>query len=158
MILRHKKRSSYLYATSIAVFLFAIMAVLLLSGCSMLKLKIDAVYILKTDPEKAAIDFLKFLNDKNPDYIYNNLLSIKDKNNISSDKFKDELDLILTDIESIEIEKTTYLGYVDNDSLVKVVAQFSVKYLNGETKKYKKYIYLIEENKEWKIVFDKTFI
>ncbi|MDD5660054.1 MAG: NTF2-like N-terminal transpeptidase domain-containing protein [Actinomycetota bacterium] len=124
----------------------------------MLKLKIDAVYILKTDPEKAAIDFLKFLNDKNPDYIYNNLLSIKDKNNISSDKFKDELDLILTDIESIEIEKTTYLGYVDNDSLVKVVAQFSVKYLNGETKKYKKYIYLIEENKEWKIVFDKTFI
>lgn len=124
----------------------------------MLKLKIDAVYILKTDPEKAVIDFLKSLNDKNPDYIYNNLLSIKDKNNISSDKFKDELDLILTDIESIEIEKTTYLGYVDDDSLVKVIAQFSVKYLNGETKKYKKYIYLIEENKEWKIVFDKTFI
>lgn len=134
------------------------MTILLSSGCNVSKLKIDAAYILKTDPEKAVIDFLKSLNNKEPDYIYDNLLSVKDKNNISSDKFKEELDLILTDIDSIEIEKTTYLGYEDNGSLVKVVAQFNVKYVNGETKKYKKYIYLIEENKEWKIVFDKTFI
>jgi len=128
------------------------------SSCNILKLKIDTVYILKTDPEKAVVDFLKALNDKKADYIYDNLLSVQDKNNISSSKFKEELNLILTDIDGIEIEKTTYLGYEEEGSLVKVVVQFNVKYVNGETKEYKKYIYLMEENKEWKIVFDKTFI
>jgi len=135
-----------------------ILIIIFSSSCSILKLKIDVGYIFKTDPEKAVIDFLKALNNKNTDYIYDNLLSIKDKSNISKNKFKEELDLILTDIDNITIKNTTYSGYIDKDNIVKVIAEFSVKYKNGEIKEYKKYIYLIEENKEWKIIFEKTFI
>ena len=155
---KNKKNNIKTFAGRFLVISFLILIILISSSCNILKLKIDAAYILKTDPEKAVIDFLKALNNKSPDFIYDNLLSVKDKNNISKDKFREELNLILTDIDTIDIEKTTYLGYVDKDSLVKVVAQFNVKYKNGETKKYKKYIYLMEENKEWKIVFEKTFI
>lgn len=158
--LQRKNKRKYfvkLLLRVLIVFLL-ISTVLFSSSCSISKLKFDAVYILKTDPEKAVIDFLKALNNKTPDYIYDNLLSIKDKNNISRDKFNEEISLILTDIDSIEIEKTTYLGYEEKGTMVKVVAQFNVKYINGETKKYKKYIYLMEENKGWKIVFEKTFI
>jgi len=154
----YKKKYLKLYIVRAVFFSFLILVVVFSSSCNTLKLKVDMLYMLKTDPEKAVIDFLKALNDKNPDYVYDNLLSVQDKNSISSSKFKEELNLILTDIDSIEIEKTTYLGYEDKGSFVKVVAQFSVKYVNGETKEYKKYIYLMEENKEWKIVFDKTFI
>ena len=127
-------------------------------GCSFADIKIDAAYILKTDPEKTVIDFLKSLNTKTPIFVYENLLSIKDKDNISKDKFIEELSLILTDVDEIEILKTTYLGYEDNDNLVKVVVEFKVKYKNSEINNYKKYIYLIEENQKWKIVFEKTFI
>jgi len=118
----------------------------------------NAAYILKTDPEKSVIDFLKSLNAKTPLYIYDNLLSVKDKDKISKDKFIEELSLILTDIEEIEILKTTYLGYEDKGGLVKVVVEFKVKYKNSEINNYKKYVYLIEENKKWKIIFEKTFI
>jgi hypothetical protein len=126
-------------------------------SCSFSSIKIDAAYILKTDPEKAVIDFLKSLSTKSPMFVYDNLLSVKDKDNISKDKFIEELNLILTDIDEIEILKTTYLGYEDKGNLVKVVTEFKVKYKNSEINKYKKYIYLIEENKKWKIVFEKTF-
>jgi hypothetical protein len=126
-------------------------------GCSFSNIKINAAYILKTDPEKSVIDFLKSLNTKSPVYVYDNLLSIKDKDNISKDKFIEELNLILTDIDEVEILKTTYLGYEDKGDIVKVVVEFKVKYKNSEINKYKKYIYLVEENQKWKIVFEKTF-
>ncbi|GAI95600.1 unnamed protein product, partial [marine sediment metagenome] len=71
-------------------------------------------------------------------------------------KFEEEFLNILSDVENIEIENTVYLGYENNMS--KVVAEFSVEYKNGEVISYKKYIYLIEENNRWKIVFEKTFI
>lgn len=153
-----KKKYLKAYAAGFLLISILILMILFSSSCSISKLKIDAAYILKTDPEKAVIDFLKALDNKSPNYIYDNLLSVKDKNNISKDKFKEELDLILTDIDTIEIKKTTYLGYETKDNLVKVVAQFNVKYKNSEVKEYKKYIYLVEENKDWKIVFEKTFI
>jgi len=127
-------------------------------GCSFANIKINAAYILKTDPEKTVIDFLKSLNTKSPTFVYDNLLSVKDKDNISKDKFIEELSLILTDVDEIEILKTTYLGYEDSDNLVKVVVEFKVRYKNSEVNNYKKYIYLVEENQKWKIVFEKTFI
>lgn len=141
----------------ILIIIFIILFIFL-NGCSILKFKSDISYIFKTDPEKAVIDFLKALNDKNPDYIYDNLLPLKDKSNISKEKFKEELNLILSDVNSIEIEQTTYSGYIDKDNIVKVIVQFNVKYKNGQVKQYKKYFYLLEENKEWKIIFEKTFI
>ena len=127
-------------------------------GCSFSDIRLNAAYILKTDPEKSVIDFLRSLDTKTPLYIYDNLLSVEDKDNISKDKFTEELNLILTDIDEIEILKTTYLGYEDEGGLVKVVVEFKVKYKNSEINKYKKYVYLVEENKKWKIVFEKTFI
>jgi hypothetical protein len=127
-------------------------------SCSFANMKINAAYILKTDPEKSVIDFLKSLNTKSPTYVYENLLSLEDKDNISKDKFIEELNLILSDIDEVEILKTTYLGYEDKGNLVKVVVEFKVKYKNSEINKYKKYIYLVEENQKWKIVFEKTFI
>jgi len=140
--------------------LFLILATALLmvflSSCSFTGLRLDMSYIFKTDPEKAVIDFLKALNNKDSDFIYESLLSEDDKNNISREKFNKELSLILSDIESLEIEKTYYLGY--EGDFVKVVSEFHVKYVNGEVKNYRKYIYLFEENKNWKLVFDKSFI
>jgi len=133
-----------------------LLPIIILSGCSSFKVKDKADYLLKTEPEKAVIDFLSSLNDKTPEFIYDNLLTEEDKNSISKEKFSEELNIILSDVESLKIEKTTYLGYEKN--LAKVVAEFSIKYTNGEEKSYKKYIYLIEENKRWKIVFEKTFI
>jgi hypothetical protein len=145
-------------AAVILLLLLIILTAVFSSSCGLSNIKINAGYILKTDPEKAVIDFIKALNTKSPEYIYSNLLCIKDKNNISKDKFTEELNLILSDIDIIEISKTTYLGYEENGSLVKVVAEFIVKYKNGEESKYKKYIYLVEESQKWKIVFEKTFI
>jgi len=145
-------------ATVFLLISIIILIVIFSCSCSFSNIKIDAAYILKTDPEKSVIDFLKSLNTKSPVYIYDNLISVKDKDNISKDKFTEELSLILTDIDEIEILKTTYLGYDDKGSLVKVVVEFKVKYKNSEINKYKKYIYLVEENQKWKIVFEKTFI
>lgn len=145
--------------TTVFLLIFIIILILIFSSsCSFSNIKIDAAYLLKTDPEKSVIDFLKSLNTKSPVYIYDNLLSVKDKDNISKDKFTEELSLILTDIDEIEIIKTTYLGYEDKGDIVKVVVEFKVKYKNSEINKYKKYIYLVEENQKWKIVFEKTFI
>jgi len=145
-------------ATVFLLISIIILIVIFSCSCSFSNIKIDAAYILKTDPEKSVIDFLKSLNTKSPAYIYDNLISVKDKDNISKDKFTEELSLILTDINEIEILKTTYLGYDDKGSLVKVVVEFKVKYKNSEINKYKKYVYLVEENQKWKIVFEKTFI
>ena len=145
-------------ATFFLLISIIILIVIFSCSCSFSNIKIDAAYLLKTDPEKSVIDFLKSLNTKSPVYVYDNLLSVKDKDNISKDKFTEELSLILTDIDEIEILKTTYLGYEDKGGLVKVVVEFKVKYKNSEINKYKKYIYLVEENQKWKIVFEKTFI
>jgi hypothetical protein len=145
-------------ATVFLLISIIILIVVFSCSCSFSNIKINAAYILKTDPEKSVIDFLKSLSTKSPVYIYDNLLSVKDKDNISKDKFTEELSLILTDIDEIEILKTTYLGYEDKGGLVKVVVEFKVKYKNSEINKYKKYIYLVEENQKWKIVFEKTFI
>jgi hypothetical protein len=95
------------------------------------------------------------MGEKKPEFIYDNLLTEQDKNNISREKFIKEFNIILNDIDEIKISKTVYLGY--EKEFAKTVAEFNVKYVNGEVKDYKKYIYLKEENKSWKIVFEKTF-
>ncbi|GAI80599.1 unnamed protein product, partial [marine sediment metagenome] len=96
------------------------------------------------------------LNNPDPDFIYTNLLPDKDRNSISRGKYVDEFNNILSNVESIDVKRTVYLGYENNMS--KVVAEFEVNYKNGEVKQYKKYIYLTEENNKWKIIFEKTFI
>lgn len=128
----------------------------MLSGCRGYDGKLDLDYFLKTEPEKAVLDFFYSLNNKDPDFIYTNLLPNSDKNNISRDKYVSEFKKILSDIESIDVKKTVYLGY-END-MSKVVAEFEVTYKNGEVKQYKKYMYLTEEENKWKIIFEKTFI
>ncbi|MCE5329291.1 hypothetical protein LLG07_03030 [bacterium] len=126
-----------------------------LNGCSLANTKNKISYIVKTEPEKAVIDFIDAMGEKKPEFIYDNLLTEQDKNNISREKFIKEFNIILNDIDEIKISKTVYLGY--EKEFAKTVAEFNVKYVNGEVKDYKKYIYLKEENKSWKIVFEKTF-
>lgn len=130
--------------------------VVMLTGCRGYDGKLDVAYFLKTEPEKAVLDFFYSLSNKDADFIYTNLLPNSDKNNISRDKYVSEFKKILSDIESIDIKETVYLGY-END-MSKVVAEFEVSYKNGEVKKYKKYMYLTEEENKWKIIFEKTFI
>ena len=144
------KRS--LYRILFLVLIFAVM----LTGCRGYDGKLDVAYFLKTEPEKAVLDFFYSLSNKDADFIYTNLLPNSDKNNISRDKYVSEFKKILSDIESIDIKETVYLGY-END-MSKVVAEFEVSYKNGEVKKYKKYMYLTEEENKWKIIFEKTFI
>ena len=144
------KRSFY------RVLLLIIVFVVMLSGCRGYDGRLDVAYFLKTGPEKAVLDFFYSLNNKDADFIYTNLLPSSDKNNISRDKYVDEFKKILSDIESIDVKETVYLGYENNMS--KVVAEFEVSYKNGEVKKYKKYMYLTEEENKWKIIFEKTFI
>lgn len=139
-----------------ALSIFVTSVSFIFSGCRSYDGKIDIVYFFKTEPEKAVIDFIQSIDNKDPQYIYNNLLLNKDKNRISRDKFVEEFQTILANVKGINIEKTVYLGY-END-MSKVVAEFEVEYKNGELKQYKKYIYLINENNKWKIVFEKTFI
>ncbi|MBC7333296.1 MAG: hypothetical protein H5T85_02355, partial [Actinobacteria bacterium] len=127
-----------------------------LSGCRKYDRKLDFNYFFKTEPEKATIDFLECLNNKDPGYIYDHLLPAKDRNNVSKEKFVEEFLDILSDVEKIEVGRTFYLGYEDNMS--KVVVEFQVEYKNGEIKQYKKYMYLIKENDEWKVAFERTFI
>lgn len=129
---------------------------LFLTGCRNYDGGLDMAYFFKTEPEKAVLDFMHCLDDKDPGYIYDYLLPNKDRNNISREKFIEEFLNILSDVEDVKVGKTFYLGYEDN--MGKVVAEFEVKYKNGEVKQYKKYIYLIKENDKWKIVFEKTFI
>jgi hypothetical protein len=116
----------------------------------------DIVYFFKTEPEKAVIDFLESLDNKDTLYIYNNLMLSEDRGKISREKFLEEFSVILEDISSIRIISTVYLGY--ENEMSKVVAEFDVTYQDGEIKNYKKYFYLIEENDIWKIILEKTFI
>ena len=131
-------------------------AMLSVAGCRQYDNRIDAVYFFKTDPEKAVLDFMYAINNHDSQYIYTALLPDRDKRNIDKDKFVREMDEILADVKSIEINQVTYLGY--ENEMSKVVIDFSIKYVNGTSGDYKKYIYLLSENGKWKIVFDKTFI
>ena len=125
-------------------------------GCRNYDKKFDISYFFKTDPEKAVLDFLQSLNKHDAEYIYNNLILEKDRNNISKERFVKDFSDLLSDIESIDVKRIVYLGY--ENEMSKVVAEFDVKYKNGEVTSYKKYIYLLQENNKWKIVFEKTFI
>jgi len=127
-----------------------------LSGCREYDKKLDIPYYFKTDPEKAVLDFIYAMANQDTGYIYDKLILDRDKKSLSREKFLRELSEIMSDIESIQVERTVYLGY-END-MSKVVVEFEVKYSNGDSSRYKKYIYLQEENSRWKIVFDKTFI
>jgi len=131
-------------------------AMLSVAGCRQYDNRIDVVYFFKTDPEKAVLDFMYAINNHDSQYIYTALLPDRDKRNIDKDKFVREMDEILADVKSIEINQVTYLGY--ENEMSKVVIDFSIKYVNGTSGDYKKYIYLLSENGKWKIVFDKTFI
>ena len=133
-----------------------VLFVLLLPGCRDSDGRFDIAYFFKTEPEKAVLDFLWSMNNRDADYIYSNLLLSSDKNNISREKYINEFNEILSDVEKIEIEQTVYLGY-END-MSKVVAEFDVAYTNGESKQYKKYFYLVEEHNKWRIIMEKTFI
>ncbi len=153
MINKGKIKKSFLF---LSILIMPMIFCLVFSpGCSINNIKQNIGYLVKTEPEKTVIDFLDALGSNRPDIIYEDLLKTEDKNSISKEKFVSELNVILNDIENIEIKNTIYLGY--EKEFAKVVCEFSVKYVNGEIKDYKKYIYLLEENKSWKIVFDKTF-
>ncbi len=134
----------------------AILVIFMATACSSYDNKFDVVYFFKTEPEKAVLDFLQSLDNKDPDYIYTNLLPDKDRNNISREKYVEDFKKILSEVDQINIISTVYLGYEDDMS--KVVAEFEIIYKNGEAKQYKKYIYLTEESGKWKIIFEKTFI
>jgi hypothetical protein len=140
------------------VFLIILAAsgMLSMAGCRQYDNKLDAVYFFKTDPEKAVLDFMYAVNNHDAQYIYTALLPDRDKRNIDKDKFVREMDEILSDVENVEINRITYLGY--EDEMSKVVIDFNIKYINGTSGDYRKYIYLLSENGKWKIVFDKTFI
>ncbi len=144
------------HALLLTIFILVVIVIFIFSGCRNYDGEIDIAYFFKTEPERTVIDLIQSLNNNDPQYIYSNLILNRDKNNISKEKFEEEFLNILSDVENIEIERTVYLGYEHNMS--KVVAEFSVEYKNGEVISYKKYIYLIEENNRWKIVFEKTFI
>jgi hypothetical protein len=146
------KRTIFIILTLIVITL--LLAVL--TACRKSDGEFDMVYFFKTEPEKAVLDFLYALDNKDPDYIYTNLLPDKDKNNISREKYTEELNKILYTVEKIDIIRITYLGY--EGDIGKVVAEFKVSYTSGEVNQYKKYIYLTEEGNKWKILFEKTFI
>ena len=141
-----------------AVLIIAVLTLplLFLSSCREYDGKLDIVYFFKTEPEKAVVDFLYSLDNNDPEYIYSNLMLASDRNKISREKYNEEFTLILEDVESITLKKTVYLGY-END-MSKVVAEFDIKYYNGELREQKKYFYLLEENGKWKIILEKTFI
>jgi acetoin utilization deacetylase AcuC-like enzyme len=126
------------------------------AGCRQYDNQMDISYYFKTAPEKAVIDFIYAMENKDADYVYSNFLLESDKRKISREKFIREMSEILSAVKSIAIEKIVYLGY--EDKMSKVVLDFKIIYSNGKEGKYKKYIYLFEENEKWKIVFDKTFI
>ena len=138
------------------VLLFLLFSSLIIPSCREYDGRFDLVYFFKTEPEKAVVDFLESLNNKDSEYIYSNLMLSADKNSISREKYTEELSEILKDVESVITKKTVYLGY--ENEMSKVVAEFDVTYYNGDKKGYKKYFYLLEENGKWKIILEKTFI
>ena len=148
----YKKR----FIVILMIVVFMLSQVLLLSGCREYDGRMDIAYFFKTEPEKAVIDFLECLNQKDPDYIYSNFLLSSEKNSVSREKYMEEFEEILKEIDRIKTTKTVYLGY--EQEMSKVVAEFEITYHNGEIKQYKKYFYLIEEGSNWKIIFEKTFI
>jgi len=156
--MRKSKNTIFLRKIPAVFFIIIIMAALgsHLSGCRNYDKKFDAVYFFKTEPEKAVLDFIYSMGNHDAEYIYNNLMLDKDRNNISKEKFMSEFSSILSDIDSIIIKRTVYLGY--ENEMSKVVVEFDVNYSGGKSSQYKKYVYLINENNKWKIVFDKTFI
>lgn len=154
--MQNTRKATKIKIFTVLLLVFAIMSVSVLSACRNYDEKFDIVYFFKTEPEKAVLDFFHSLDNKDANFIYTNLLPDKDKNNISRGKYTDELNEILSNVEKINIIRTVYLGYEDDMS--KVVAEFTVSYANGEVKQYKKYIYLVEENNKWKVIFEKTFI
>ena len=131
-------------------------SVLFLSGCREYDGRMDIAYFFKTEPEKAVIDFLECLNQKDTDYIYSNFLLSSEKSSVSREKYTEEFEVILKEIDGVKTTKTVYLGY--EQEMSKVVAEFEITYHNGEIKQYKKYFYLIEEGGSWKIILEKTFI
>jgi len=138
------------------ILVFMLSSVLLLSGCREYDGRMDIAYFFKTEPEKAVIDFLECLNQKDPDYIYSNFLLSSEKNSVSREKYMEEFEEILGEINRVKTSKTVYLGY--EQEMSKVVAEFEITYRTGEVKQYKKYFYLIEEGNNWKIILEKTFI
>ncbi|MCD4669052.1 MAG: hypothetical protein K8S14_01260 [Actinomycetia bacterium] len=144
-----------IYILTVIIILF-LSSLFIFSGCRNYDGKFDIVYYFKTEPEKTVIDFLESLNQKDAEYIYNNLILSEDKNSISREKYLEEFSKIFEDIVSVSITGTVYLGY-DSDTS-RVVAEFNATYRDGEIKDYKKYFYLLEENGSWKIVLEKTFI
>jgi hypothetical protein len=150
------EKAAFKRISSIFIIMALILPLLFLSSCREYDGRIDIVYFFKTGPEKAVVDFLYSLNNHDPEYIYSNLMLASDRNNISREKYTEEFNLILQDVESITIKRTVYLGY-END-MSKVVAEFDIKYYNGKLREQKKYFYLLEENGKWKIILEKTFI
>ena len=144
------------FITSLMMLVLMLPLVFPLSGCREYDGRIDIAYFFKTEPEKAVIDFLECLNQKDPDYIYSNFLLSSEKSSVSREKYMEEFEEILKEIDKIKTTKTVYLGY--EQEMSKVVAEFEITYRNGEIKQYKKYFYLIEEGSSWKIIFEKTFI
>jgi len=140
----------------ILMILMFILSSVLLSGCREYDGRMDIAYFFKTEPEKAVIDFLECLNQKDPDYIYSNFLLSSEKSSVSREKYMEEFEEMLKEIDRIKTTKTVYLGY--EQEMSKVVAEFEITYYDGEIKQYKKYFYLIEEGSNWKIIFEKTFI
>ncbi|MEE8324148.1 MAG: NTF2-like N-terminal transpeptidase domain-containing protein [Candidatus Humimicrobiaceae bacterium] len=138
------------------ILVFMLSSVLLQSGCREYDGRMDIAYFFKTEPEKAVIDFLECLNQKDPDYIYSNFLLSSEKNSVSREKYMEEFEEILGEINRVKTSKTVYLGY--EQEMSKVVAEFEITYRTGEVKQYKKYFYLIEEGNNWKIILEKTFI
>jgi hypothetical protein len=153
----HLKSTCRIFAASILLLIIVSAgAMLSLAGCRQYDNRIDVVYFFKTDPEKAVLDFINAINNHDAQYIYTTLLPDRDKRSIDKDKFVREIDEILADVENIEVNQITYLGY--ENEMSKVVIDFNIKYANGTPVDYRKYIYLLLENGKWKIVFDKTFI
>ncbi len=138
------------------ILVFMLSSVLILSGCREYDGRMDIAYFFKTEPEKAVIDFLECLNQKDSDYIYSNFLLSSEKNSVSREKYMEEFEEILGEINKVKTSKTVYLGY--EQEMSKVVAEFEITYRTGEVKQYKKYFYLIEEGNNWKIILEKTFI
>ncbi|MEA2016250.1 MAG: NTF2-like N-terminal transpeptidase domain-containing protein, partial [Actinomycetota bacterium] len=134
---------------SILLLILSVIIIFSTPGCRNYDEKFDVVYFFKTEPEKAVLDFFQALDSKDPDFIYTNLLPDRDKNNISREKYLEEMDKVLSGVAGIEVTKIVYLGY--ENEMSKVVAKFEISYENGELEKHKKYIYLTEENGSWKI-------
>ncbi|MBN1298379.1 MAG: histone deacetylase [Actinobacteria bacterium] len=153
-----KKTFGKFYGISSIFVIFLLCLIVLASsaGCRKYDGNFDVAYFFKTAPEQSVIDFMHAMNNHDADYIYSNFLLESDSRNISHEKFSREMSEILSDVENIEIDRIVYLGYDEN--MTKVVIEFRVFYVNGQHGDYKKYIYLLEENGKWKIVFDKTFI